>query len=393
MTFLLNSQNVFEYLTRHNLCIQEEKDLIEIESKIAKNFNLLLSLCDGRQLLVKQELHNSQGKTAGEFAYEWRMQKFLEHFPELNPIRLWLPEVLHFNADNSIIIFNYLNNYRDLADFYTKENVFPTAIATAIGTILATIHRATLDRQDYQNFFTQNRDQVSVNSSVKWFRSINRIAPEVFGQVPADGLKFFALYQRYDSIGQAIAELTSAFNPCCLVHNDLKPDNILLHLDWEEAPAKPESSGLSIVRLIDWELCDWGDPAFDLGHLIGSYLQLWLSSLTVSNTVSIEESLRLAMTPLELLQPSIAALAEAYLKQFPEVLVHRPDFLCRVVQCAGLVLIRYIQGMLQYQKAFGNTGICMLQVSKSLLCRPAQSISTVFGLSESELTGRSCASV
>lgn len=36
-------------------------------------------------------------------------------------------------------------------------------------------------------------------------------APEVMpGSVPADGLKFFALYQRYDSSGQAIAQLGSA---------------------------------------------------------------------------------------------------------------------------------------------------------------------------------------
>jgi hypothetical protein len=41
---------------------------------------------------------------------------------------------------------------------------------------------------------------------------------------------------------------------------------------------------------------------------------------------------------------------------------------------------------MQYQKLFGNTGICMLQVAKTLLCRPEQSIFTVFGTPESELT-------
>ena len=147
------------------------------------------------------------------------------------------------------------------------------------------------------------------------------------------------------------------------------------------------------MRLIDWERCSWGDPAFDLGTLIASYLRLWLSSLVVSKTIDIEESLRMAMTPLELLQPSIAALTQAYLKQFPEILVRSPDFLSRVVQFAGLTLIQQIHATIQYQKTFGNSGICMLQVAKSLLCRPAQSMSTVFGLSESELTSRSCTPV
>lgn len=398
MTFLLSSQNICEYLVRYNLCTPEEKDQSLVELKVAKNFNLLLSLRNGRQLLVKQEPHNSEGKTAGEFAREWQIQKSLKYFPELSYIRSWLPEVLHFNPDDSIIVFNYLNNYRDLADFYAKEkeNVFPPAIATAIGTILATIHHATIDRQNYRDFFIQNHNQISSNRPPTLIRGLDRIAPEVFGSVPEDGLRFFTLYQRYDNLGQAIAELTRAFDPCCLVHNDLKLNNILLNLDWEQVLTKAEESlnhGKSgeepIVRLIDWERCGWGDPAFDLGTLIASYLQLWLSSLVISKTISVEESLRMAMIPLELLQPSIAALAAAYLNQFPEILVRRPDFLHRVVQFAGLALIQQIRATIQYQKSFGNGGICKLQVAKSLLCRPMQSISTVFGLSESELTTHS----
>jgi hypothetical protein len=201
--------------------------------------------------------------------------------------------------------------------------------------------------------------------------------------VPADGIKFIALYQRYDSLGNAIAELTDAFNPCCLVHNDLKLNNILIHLNWEQMLVEPLKQ--SPVRLIDWERCSWGDPAFDLGSSIASYLQLWLSSLVVSKNISLEESLRLAMTPLEQIQPSIAALTKAYLKHFPEILAYRPDFLHRVVQFAGIALIHQIQATIQHQKIFGNAGICTLQVAKSLLCRPAQSISTIFGYSESEL--------
>jgi hypothetical protein len=49
------------------------------------------------------------------------------------------------------------------------------------------------------------------------------------------------------------------------------------------------------------------------------------------------------------------------------------------VQFAGLALIQQIQAILQYQKVFNNTGICMLQVAKSFLCRPQASIPTVFG--------------
>ncbi|BAZ12488.1 hypothetical protein NIES4071_43190 [Calothrix sp. NIES-4071] len=386
MTLVLSSKNVFNYLVAQNIFTQKEQDLSQVELKVAKNFNLLVSLQDGRKLLVKQERHDREGKTAGEFLSEWQIQEFVVKTPELYHIRPLMSEVLHFDANHSIIVFNYLNDYCDLADFYTKENIYPTAIATSIGTTLATIHRATLDRQQYQDFFSQNSEGAHIDQAPKFARGLERISPEIFGQVPADGLKFFALYQRYDSLGKAITELTTAFKPCCLTHNDLKLNNILLHNDWEQDISKVEQSNNSIIRLIDWERGAWGDPAFDLGMLIASYLQIWLGSLVVSKSIDVEESLRLAMTPLDVLQPSIAALTKAYFDNFPEIIERYPDFLIRVVQFSGLALIQQIQAMLQYQKSFGNMGICMLQVAKTLLCRPEQSIPTVFGVAESELT-------
>ncbi|WP_017314969.1 phosphotransferase [Mastigocladopsis repens] len=386
MTFVLSSQNVLDYLIEQGLCTPEEKAQSEIEQKYAKNFNLLLTLPQGRKLLVKQEPRNREGKTAGEFLREWQIHEFLQKFTELNQMHFWLSEGIYFNAQHSIIVLNYLENYRDLMNFYAKENIFPTEIATAIGTILANIHRLTLGRQDYQDFFAPKQENQSPKTVLHLVKKIERIGPEIFGLVPADGLKFYSLYQRYDSLGQAIAELGSSLVPCCLTHNDLKLNNILLSHDWQQVNPPLIKEGNSMVRFIDWERCGWGDPALDLGTLIGSYLLIWLRSLITSKTMSLDESLGMATTPLEQIQPSLAALASAYFADFPEILEHRPDFLQRVVQSSGWNLITAIQSMLQYQKSFGNMGICMLQVAKSLLCRPEASIPTIFGMEASALT-------
>ncbi|MBD2730587.1 phosphotransferase [Nostoc sp. FACHB-892] len=386
MTFLLNSHNVFDYLIEQGLCNQSEQPPSKVEPLTAKNFNLLLSLPDDRKLFVKQERHNQEGKAAGEFLSEWRIQEFLQRFPNLGNYRSFLPEVMHFDAENSIIIFKYLDDYRDLMDFYTREKIFSTKIATAIGNILGMIHCNTFNCQEYQKFFSKNSDNLIADQISHLVQRLERVEPEIFGLVPGDGLKFFALYQRYDSLGQAIAELGNAVTPSCLTHNDLKLNNILLYKDWQD-------SSNNIVRLIDWERSTWGDPAFDLGTLIGSYVQIWLGSLVISSSLSIEESLRLAITPLELLQPSIATLTQAYLNTFSEILEYRPDFLQRVVQFTGFALIQQIQAMIQYQKSFGNIGIAMLQVAKALLNRPVQSMPTIFGAAAVELTHLSSSAV
>lgn len=369
MTFILNSDNAFDYLRTQGLLDKYQQPPTKIEPLAAKNFNLLLTFTEKHKLLIKQERLNKKGVAAGELIIEWRIQEFLRRFPELQKYRQFLAEVLHFDVENSIIVCRYLDDYRDLTDFYGKEKSFPTEIAIAIGNILATIHRDTFEHPEYQEFFTQ--DSVNFHLVSNLIRGFERVEPEIFGLVTDDALKFFALYQRYDSLGQAIAQLGESVKPACLTHNDLKLNNILVRNNWQDSD--------HIIRLIDWERSHWGDPAFDLGTIIGSYIQIWLGSLVISTSLTIEESLRLAITPLEMVQPSIAALTQSYLNTFPEIIQHRPDYLHRVVQFAGLALILHIESMIQYEKSFSNTGIAMLQVAKALLTRPVQSIPTIFG--------------
>lgn len=384
MSLILSTRNVFEYLIEKGCCTPEDQASGKIEPKSAKNFNLLLTLPGDRQLLVKQEPY-SPDITTSEFQQEWQIQECVRQFPELHYLSRWLPEVLFFDADNSIMVFNYLANYRDLADFYAKENLFPTGIGAAIGKLLALLHRSTLGCRSYADFFTTQADGEIQHSFPTWVKGLERLEPEIFGRVSHDGIKFFILYQRYDSLGQAIATLNRTYDACCLTHNDLKLNNILLSLDWEQQLNDSDRTASIPLRLIDWERSGWGDPAFDVGSIITSYLSYWLGSLVVSKTIGIESALRLAMTPLETLQPSLLALVEAYLQHFPEILERHPNFIERVMQFAGLTLIQTILSTIQYQKSFDNTGICMLQVAKTLLCRPDLAVTTIFGADVAEM--------
>jgi thiamine kinase-like enzyme len=380
MVFLLSAKNVFDYLEDKGFCTQLEREAGKIEPKVAKNFNLLVNFPNERHLLVKQEPHDRQGKSQQEFVREWRIQELVAQFPEANNWSEWLPSIPFYDEENSILIVNYLKDYRNLGEFYAKENEFPVPIATSIGATIATFHRASLDSEKFKEFFTARSQTSTYDPAANTLRDLRRVEPEIFGQVPSDGLKFLVLYQRYDSLGKALAELSEAIEPCCLAHNDLKLNNLLIPEAWENSISK--DSDRVPLKLIDWERSEWGDPSFDLGMLVGSYLTYWLGSLVVSKSISLDEALSMAMTPLEKIKPSLYALITSYLSNFPEILDRRPDFLKRVIQFAGLSLIQVIQSNLQYQKSFNNTGICMLQVAKSLLCRPEASIKTIFGIQQ-----------
>jgi serine/threonine protein kinase len=384
MPFLLNSENVSQYLFRSQLC--SEVDLLDIQVEAVghgKNFNLLVSLPNNRKLLVKQERHSRNGKSAMEFVREWQFHSLLRQFVELGQFISKVSEAVYFDASNSIIIYNYLIDYFDVNEFYQKENNFSDSIAAAITKALATLHQITFNKNDYQTFIV-GREKNLFFQNYNYVKEIDRIRPEILGSTPDDCLKFFVLYQRYESLGEAVTDLTTSWNPLCVIHGDLKLSNILLHKNWWQIQQKNLFSK-PLIKLIDWERCIWGDPAFDLGTIIAGYLQIWIDSLITDISLSIEESLSLARTPLKILHSSLLSAISSYLKSFPTIIQYYPNFLKRVIQFAGLSLIEKILAIIEHQKHFGNKSIYMLQVAKSLLCRPQQSMVNIFGITEAEL--------
>ncbi|MBW4617045.1 MAG: aminoglycoside phosphotransferase family protein [Desmonostoc vinosum HA7617-LM4] len=380
MVLSLSSQNVIKYLQAAGLCGLEDSNsaVSDLPKSRKKNFNLLVNLADNHKLLVKQERHKNSDETPHELYNEWLFYQLLQQFPVLGNISAIASPLLHFDQENSILVRNYLSEYLELEKFYRYHDVFPSEIAVAIGTALAGLHRATFNRKEYKNFMATAPQGQYRYSFYNPAQGIGPIEPEIFGVVPTEALKFYTLCQRYESLESAIADLAYEWNPCCLIHNDLNLSNILVHSRWEKLDN-------CLVRLIDWEACSWGDPAFDLGTLIASYLKIWLSSLVVDPTINLEESLNLAVTPLEVLQPSLLALIRAYLDAFPMILEYQGDFITRVIQFTGLTLVHQIQNLITYHKWFDNTHLCMLQIAKDLLTMPAQSVLTVFGISEPEI--------
>ncbi|MBI1243034.1 MAG: phosphotransferase [Nostoc sp. RI_552] len=378
MLLPLSSHNVIEYLQETGMCCSEDgaSSKYHLLKSSQHNFNLLVSLGSNQKLLVKQKRHTDE--TWHDFFNEWLFQKLLQQFPVLGNIAEIAPLLLHFDEENSILVRSYLSEYSELGEFYRYNDIYPLEIATAIGTTLAGLHRATFEHREYRSFMCSAPQGQFRYSFYNPAQGVDSISAEIFGRIPTEALKFYLLYQRYESLESAIADLAYEWQPCCLTHNDLKLNNILIHSRWDHLDN-------CLVRLIDWEACGWGDPAFDLGNLIADYLGIWLCSLVVDPAIELEESLHLAMTPLEVLQPSLLGLTRAYLKAFPIILEYRSDFLARVIQFTGLGLINQIQETMKYRKYFGNTSIYMLQVAKNLLTMPEHSALSIFGVSQSQI--------
>ncbi|MGB8702802.1 MAG: aminoglycoside phosphotransferase family protein [Thermosynechococcaceae cyanobacterium] len=382
-------------MAQQHLCTPDQLVGAQIEAREYKNFNLLVKLIGGQSLLVKQERVTSVSKNRQDLWHEWHICQFFQSLPDLDSLQSLTSDAILYDSDRAILVVRYFDQYRDLGHFYEdrQHQVFPTAIAAVLGKTLAEIHCTTFDTELYKDFLTrtsytstQNRVRVP-----RFLRGLERIGPGLFSDTSIDAIDFWRLYQRYESLHSAMTDIYQKFDPCCLTHNDLNLWNILVHNNWDAHSQGNLSEPM--VRLIDWEFFAWGDPAYDLGMLLSGYLKIWLKSLVLSRAVPITTALKLATTPLELLQPSMGALLKTYIEFFPAILERHPNFLIRVVQFAGLVLIKKLQGKIEHLSHFDNTCICTLQVAKTLVCSPEKSILSVFGAEATDIVPRASALV
>ena len=363
MSLSLSSDNIFAYLADRKIVPSESAQDWKVEHSGGKNFNLIIRNLAGAGIFLKQERFDWDGDTLGELLNESAVCQLLEKIAAAEGINNhFCQQIIDRDPQRSVIISQFLQDYQNLEAIYTGDRLkWSLAIPTALGKVIATIHQSTWNRIDYRDWLIKElggKLQVS-------FIKIGRLTPEIFADTPADGIKFHMLYQRYESLEQAIDNLISRSRSSCLIHGDFKLNNILL-----------DPAALA-VRPIDWERGTWGDPALDLGSLIASYLLLWLDSLVVQRTMKIEETLQLAVVPLDAIRPSISAFISGYIQQFPAIIDLDPDFATKTIQFAGVSLIIQVLASIQYQKVFTNSGIATLQVAKSLLCRPIESMSIV----------------
>jgi thiamine kinase-like enzyme len=371
MNFILNSENVLSYLQQNGLG-EFDRQNTTLKKFSAKNFNLLVITPDLAPMLVKQAAPNVNGHQSDALFTEWQLQQLIAQYPSLAELSHFMPKVLYADRPNSIVVNHFWTDYDDMQDYYDDEDQeYDPEIAKELGQKLALVHRST-----YQGTWQEPLETSlgnPANPGRKVARRLNQIHSGIFAITPIDCLRFYKLYQQYPSLAAAVEQLAQDHQACCLVHNDLKLNNLLIH----HSPTPPATD--SRIRFLDWESARWGDPAVDLGNLINSYLQLWLENLVVSSELSINESLQLAIVPLTSLQPILFSLFDSYRQNFPTIFADQPDFLAKVLQYAGLGLIRRIEVIIDDNHIFDNRSIAMLQVAKQLLCSPTTFTTTIFG--------------
>ena len=163
-----------------------------------------------------------------------------------------MPRLYGHDARRGILILEWVTGGEDLDALQHRRGRPSPVLAGALGRTLAAVHAVTRDTQ-------------ALRDDPPWVLALHRPPLEALRYLSAASIALIARLQADAPVGAALDELRAGWRSEQLVHRDVKWANCIAH-----APA-PGAARVTRVKLVDWEMAGWGDPAFDVGSALSDY--------------------------------------------------------------------------------------------------------------------------
>jgi aminoglycoside phosphotransferase (APT) family kinase protein len=296
----------------------------------------------GPVLVVKQATPGN----APFLAHEASVLRLLAGTPELVT---HVPAVVH--EEQACLVLRTPADGRDWGDHRGR---FPRIPARDLGRVLARLHRLRVDAPHAARPI--------------WGLLLPEPPHDLVLDLSAGAQDLLARIQASAALCERLEALRDAEAPRALIHGDLRWENCL-------ALPAPGSRRRTRALLVDWELADAADPAFDVGSVLAEYLRVWVGSIPIVDPVDPGRLLHSARHPLRHMQPAMRAFWSAYAGASPD-----PPSVRRVVELAG---VRLLQTAIERARGLTTASahvVTLVQLADNLLRRPGDAAVDLLGL-------------
>lgn len=191
------------------------------------------------------------------------------------------------------------------------------------------------------------------------------LSPAEFARMP--GARFPEFFAAAQEVGGALQSLEQSWSSECFVHGDFKDDNVMVG----GSEAEP------LVTFVDWEMAGWGDPAWDVGGMVGQFLYHWITSMKPGVGDSLRSLVQSATVPFSLVHESATAFVSTYASVANVENV--AAFVARVVRFAGVFLFHRARTILEISGRLPPAASSCLQVGKTIISDHARGAQIIFG--------------
>jgi hypothetical protein len=365
--FYLKIANLM-FLTAYNLPhYLMSRGLVSTESVVAGDFALAETGRRNRNFKIMRRSHPGlfvkQIKTAEAQAIstidrEAAFYRVVHSDPKYAAIRNLIPRFVDFDPTRHALTLSLTENAESMAEHHARGSIYPEATARQIGTALGLVHwygpRMLADPATRSLFPCQ----------IPWPLTLDQTGYSFLDGFGAVGAELSKAIQQRPTLQPKLSALRPYWQYDSLIHGDMKWDNCLV--------SRRTGDELE-VSIVDWELADIGDGAWDVATIFKEYL--------VATIVRAGAQPPSPPGPtIETLRPSMRAFWDAYATARRIPAEHRQGFLSRAI-CftAGRMVIAALEYVVDaaYFNAWGPT---MLETSVYLLDAPQLAAAQMLGV-------------
>jgi Ser/Thr protein kinase RdoA (MazF antagonist) len=366
---MLNVDNAAEYLIERGLMSVDSilsGDLI-ISSAARRNRNLRIKRKEDASYLVKQP-DDPSGGAYQTLRAEAAFYSFCFEEAEAEPMRAYLPRLRFFDPERSLVVLDLLEGAVPLWQHAQREES-----SRLVGTALATFHRTFRG--------TTHPRLAWLHRQTPWVMRVHKPSPDLLASLSPANVETLRILQTQEQISAHLDALRRQWRVETVIHNDIKSDNILVVEDRQSCLSG--QAGLPVlhrVAIVDWELVQLGDPAWDLAGMLQDFILLWVTSMTVTPGATTEMLAASARLPLADLQRAIRAFWKSYRAAAGLSPENAARLITRAVAFSAARLIQSAYEMGAVTPALAPASVLLLQVSANLLRDPEAGQVQLYGL-------------
>lgn len=276
-----------------------------------------------------------------------------------------IPKFHFYDPLDNILVIELLADSETLVEYHRRIGSFPVEVAMLQGQRLGAYHgRVRINGQTAGlEIFTRQ---------LPWILSLHETNPMYFGQVSHGNSHLIGILQQYPEFQTALTSIKADWKYDSLIHGDIKWENMML---CNGAEGKPPD-----LRIIDWEIADIGDEAWDVGAVIQAYLTFWIFSLPLNTGMPFADAVASAPYSGDDIKRALVAYWQSYIETRGLNPVISRQTLLRCMSCAAARMIQTAYESIQTSPQISQYALCKLQMSMNILRDPSAAVGDLMGL-------------
>lgn len=330
-----------------------------------RNRNFRVIRRDRPSYLVKQPVERDAFVTLG---CEAAFYSFCAEEPAAAPARALVPRLAAYRREECVLALGLLEGVQPFGERLVAAGVEAAeALGRGLGRALGVFHRTFRAPGPLEG----DPRLAWLGRHEPWVLWVHKPGPEILSRISPGNLQTLQILQGRGELRRNLDPLRKLWRCDTVIHNDIKSDNVLV---------RPAEGGAWDVWLVDWELVQRGDSAWDLAGALHDLLAAWVRSMPIGSDLRPEQMAQAARIPLKVVKRAARGLWLAYRHASELDDAAAREQLLRSVRYAGARLIQSAYEAGVQATALHNQPVMLLQLSDNVLRDPEGACVELLGI-------------